>query len=269
LHRRSSVAALITRSVTVAVATLSLCATLSGSAGALAQSVPHGSSHVSSPRNDTETFTNWAGYADQTTAGRKFTRVVGTWVEPKVTCSAAGGRSYASFWVGIDGYSSDSVEQLGTDSDCSGKTPEYYAWWEMYPAGSVNLSASQFRVRPGDSLTASVSVVNSRFTLSLTSSEGWKFETVRQSSADLHQSSAEWIAEAPAVNGSTSALSKFAPIRFSRCEAATNNGSATAIASGNRTEHLLDMVSDGGVKMATSSTLSPTGNDFSVTWQHG
>ena len=49
------------------------------------------------------------------------------------------GHTYAAFWVGLDGYTSKSVEQLGTDSDCTNvNSPSYYAWYEMYPAASVN-----------------------------------------------------------------------------------------------------------------------------------
>ena len=44
------------------------------------------------------------------------------------------GPTYSSVWVGIDGYSSNTVEQIGTEQDVSanGKT-SYYAWYEMYP----------------------------------------------------------------------------------------------------------------------------------------
>lgn len=220
-------------------------------------------------RNDTQTSTNWSGYVDQTTAGRKFTDVVGTWVEPKVTCTASSHSPYASFWVGIDGFSSSSVEQLGADSDCLGKIPVYYAWWEMYPEGSIGLAPSQYPVKPGDTLTAAVSVANGRFTLTLTSSEGWRFKTVRRGAPGLKRSSAEWIAEAPEVGRSTSSLAHFGSFRFSNCKAATNNGSATAISSGNRTEHRLDMVTNGGARMATPSLLSPKGNDFTMTWDRG
>lgn len=260
MHRRPG----ITAAITVALASFSLSGVAVASA---APSVFHASSHHAGASNDTETSTNWSGFADQTTAGRKFTSVVGTWVEPEATCTSAVGHPYASFWVGIDGYSSSSVEQLGTDSDCAGKTPVYYAWWEMYPEGSVNLSMSQYPVKPGDSLTASVAVANGRFTLSMSSSRGWRFTTVKTGS-NLKQSSAEWIAEAPAIGNSTAPLARFAPFRFARCEAATNDGSATAIASGNRTPHQLEMVSNHGTRMATSSALSPTSNDFTVTWDH-
>ena len=47
---------------------------------------------------------------------------------------------YASFWVGLDGFTSSSVEQTGTDSDCSGRTPDYYGWYEMFPADPVNFT---------------------------------------------------------------------------------------------------------------------------------
>lgn len=41
--------------------------------------------------------------------------------------------SYSAFWVGLDGYSSKTVEQIGTEADCKGATPSYYAWYEFYP----------------------------------------------------------------------------------------------------------------------------------------
>src|ERR1700677_4543325 len=46
-----------------------------------------------------------------------------------------------------------SVEQTVTDSDCDGTTPDYYGWYEMYPADPVYFSNP---VAPGDSMSASV-----------------------------------------------------------------------------------------------------------------
>ena len=54
--------------------------------------------------------TNWSGYAD---TGSSFSKVSSSWTEPSVTCSGRA-TQLAAFWVGIDGYSSDSVEQDGT-----------------------------------------------------------------------------------------------------------------------------------------------------------
>ena len=121
--------------------------------------------HIPGKRSDTVTSTNWSGYAVQDAS--KFTYVTGTWVQPAVTCPSTT-KQYSSFWAGIDGYSSSSVEQLGTDSDCTGKNkPKYYAWYEMYPANSVDISTSTYPVKPGDTLTASVSVSGTSFTLKL------------------------------------------------------------------------------------------------------
>jgi hypothetical protein len=53
--------------------------------------------------------TNWAGYAD--TAGT-YTSVSASWTQPTATCSS-GGDQYAAFWIGLDGYTSSTVEQTG------------------------------------------------------------------------------------------------------------------------------------------------------------
>ena len=69
------------------------------------------------------TSTNWAGYA---VTGGRYTKVTSTWVQPAVTCN---GTAYSSFWVGIDGDTSGTVEQTGTEADCNGSTPVYSAWY--------------------------------------------------------------------------------------------------------------------------------------------
>jgi len=74
--------------------------------------------------------TNWSGYAVSSGAGT-VTAVSGSWVVPKIQSGSNNG--YSSAWVGIDGLSSSSVEQIGTDSDMVRGTPQYYAWWEVYP----------------------------------------------------------------------------------------------------------------------------------------
>src|SRR6202012_327424 len=85
-------------------------------------------------RNGSTTSTNWSGYV-LTGGSGAFTSVSSSWTEPAASCSS--GTQYAAFWVGLDGYNSDSVEQTGSDSDCSGGTPDYYGWYEMYPADPV------------------------------------------------------------------------------------------------------------------------------------
>src|SRR5438270_8554254 len=125
------------------------------------------------------TSSNWSGYA---VTGGRYTSVSASWTEPTATCS---GTAYSSFWVGLDGDTSNTVEQTGTDADCSGSTPQYYAWYEMYPKFPVNLG---FTVRPGDHLSASVTTNGSgSFTLTISdSTQGWtNTKTARLKSAKL------------------------------------------------------------------------------------
>ncbi|HMK82584.1 MAG TPA: G1 family glutamic endopeptidase, partial [Candidatus Bathyarchaeia archaeon] len=73
------------------------------------------SSSVKTPfgiRNQVDS-TNWAGYA---VTGTDVSDVVGTYIQPAVSCSSQ--TTYVATWVGIDGYSSSTVEQTGTLAEC-------------------------------------------------------------------------------------------------------------------------------------------------------
>jgi hypothetical protein len=153
------------------------------------------------------TSENWSGYAVHSGT---YTSVSASWTEPTANCSK--GNGYAAFWIGLDGYSSQTVEQTGTDSDCHGGKPHYYGWWEMYPAFSVNLSKT---VKPGNRLSASVSYDGSgRFTLKLTdSTEGWT-ATETKTLKSAKRSSAEVIIEAPSSTSGELPLSDFGTVHF-------------------------------------------------------
>ena len=199
------------------------------------------------------TSTNWSGYA---ATGGPFTSVASSWTQPGATC-ATGETSYSSFWVGLDGYSSSTVEQTGTDADCSSGTPQYYAWYEMYPKFPVNLANP---VQPGDAMSASVTVAaGGRFTLMISdSTQHWTFTTTQKlNHASL--SSAEVIAEAPSSRGGVLPLANFDSVSFS---GATANGVSLS------TFHPdgITMQSGSTVK-AQPSGISGTGA-FSVAWKH-
>ena len=100
----------------------------------------------------------------------------------------------SSFWVGIDGSGSDSVEQIGTGAECLGRaTKVYYAWWEMMPQPMVRIAMA---IHPGDSISARVSAAGSRFTLSIWNNTTGKHFSIQRSNPNAERSSAEWIAEA-------------------------------------------------------------------------
>ena len=201
------------------------------------------------------TSTNWSGYS---VAGAGATHVIGTWTQPAVTC-AAGENSWSSPWVGIDGDTSSTVEQIGTDSDCQSGTPTYYAWYEMYPKSLVTLSVA---VRPGDSFTGEVTAASSgTFVLKLTDTTtgGW-FQTT-QSSKRARRASAEWIMEGP----SSGLLSNFGSAPFSASSATI--GGATGGVGSFANAQPITMVTNQGVPRAVPSAVTG-GTAFSVGWKH-
>lgn len=215
--------------------------------------------HHSVPRTHGKfdsTSTNWSGYA---TTGTTYNDVKGTWVEPTANCSSRR-TAYSSFWVGIDGDGTNSVEQLGTDSDCSGSRPTYYGWWEMYPNPSYEISPSSYPVSPGDTLTAEVHVSGTSYTLTLASSRGWRFSTTQSSNAS--NGSAEWIAEAPSSNSGVLPLANFGTVNFSNCTA-----DGVSISSNPNPDEIV-METSGGTVKAQPSGLSNGGLNFSDTWHH-
>ncbi len=110
---------------------------------------------------------NWAGYVvGGSDSNTQFSNVSGSWVQPTSKCSA--GQDDAAFWVGIGGDdgqssslgqsglgdgSSTSLEQIGTEGNCTGNGTQYYAWYELVPAAPVQLNLA---IHPGDNITASV-----------------------------------------------------------------------------------------------------------------
>jgi len=243
-------------------------------AGAVAVAVPqavhggYGAAALLRVSHNTVTSSNWSGYGVQAAHGNKFTDVQGSWVEPKVRC--VGSQQFASFWVGIDGYTSQSVEQLGSDSDCDGTNPGYYAWFEMYPLAPVTLSSRRYPVTPGDTLTASVSVSGGQFTLGIMSSRGWTFSKTLTSQSAVKQSSAEWIAEAPASQTQILPLADFGTVHFMTCTAAIDGGASMPISSftADGGPHAIDMTTGDGAARATPTSLNPRGKAFNVTWSH-
>jgi hypothetical protein len=198
--------------------------------------------------------TNWSGYAVDGSSGQ-FSSVSASWKEPTATCSSRGSK-YASFWVGLDGYSSSSVEQTGTDSDCVGRSPDYYGWYEMYPAYPVNFTNP---VSPGDSLTASVTFSgSSTYKLVLhDATKGWT-QTITKSQSGLARSSAEVITEAPSSSSGVLPLANFGTVSYT---GSADNGSSM----GGQSPTQIVMVNNSGAQKDSTSSISSSGA-FSNTW---
>jgi hypothetical protein len=233
-----------------------------GSGGAQAADSAHAARYVAATRPGTPniarggsarqaTSTNWSGYV---AAGHAYASVSASWVQPPVSCDSD--PEYSSFWVGLDGYTSKTVEQIGTDSDCSGG-PHYYGWYEMYPSSSRNFSRA---IGPGDTIRASVGHAGGdsyRLTLSDVTKK-WS-TTVTRSVPGAARDSAEVIVEAPSDSEGILPLAHFGATRVS---GALVNGAAI----GRQTPTRITMTNGAG---AAKDTVSPLGGgeSFRVTWQ--
>jgi hypothetical protein len=201
-----------------------------------------------------EESTNWSGYAASGGDG-SFNSVSASWTQPTATCDD-NGDEYAAFWVGLDGFNSDSVEQTGTDSDCDAGTPDYYGWYEMYPADPVYFTNT---VEPGDSMYASVTFTGTdTYTLTLIDyTQNWT-QTETEYESGLANSSAEVITEAPSSYYGPLPLADFGTVNFSGSSA---NGQS--LDAQNPTQII--MVGSSGDQLDTTSSIDSYG-DFSNTW---
>jgi hypothetical protein len=224
---------------------------------------------------------NWSGYTLQDTSGSgmQFTSVTGTWRVPVTTCDS-GTASSAAFWVGLGGASETAtgLEQTGTGADCTNGTPRYYAWYEILPAGSVEVPLT---VKPGDLITTSVNVKGTSVLVQIKNRTRKTSFTKALTVATPDLSSAEWIAEAPSACNSVGRcqvvpLANFGNVTFTRAAAiaTAHPGTISDPTWGNTA---ISLVPDsGGLPIfagqgastagATPGALSSDGRSFGVSW---
>lgn len=240
-----------------------------------AASVPNGTPvavvapfHVSAGSSNS---LNWAGYAVTAAAGA-VSDVKGSWKIPAIQGSCPSTNQYSSFWVGIDGFNSNTVEQTGTDSDCRAGTPTYYAWYEFYPHPSKVISG--LAVHPGDVISAEVLFSGNSFIVSIQDYTTGGAFTTSAHVRSAQRSSAEWIAEAPSSSGGILPLADFGTVGFgtdstgvgSTCTATIGGVSGTIASFGTNVQSISMVTSSGAVK-ASPSALSTDGTSFSVAWK--
>lgn len=242
---------------------------------------------------------NWAGYAE--TSGT-YSSVSSSWQVPTVSNTTSG---YSSAWIGIGGFSGNSVIQIGTSQDClsgsttagerayhgfiqlqalpsaividnkpsnpgnsgnsggkkgssSSCTPNYYAWWELYPQNAEQ-QISNFAVNPGDDITSSI-INNNDGSWTLTIKDintGKTFSTIQTPNFSPDLGSAEAIIERPALCNPHSckltSLADFGAINFTGTTAGTLfDSSADSIT----------MVENNGAPLATPGPMN--NGDFTV-----
>jgi hypothetical protein len=182
-----------------------------------------------------------------------------------VSCVTSTATQATVQWVGLDGWYDKTVEQGGTEAYCSGTTPVYSAWWEMYPGNQIT---QVFAVRPGDVITASVTYSNKVFGIVVRDLATGKALTIAQpctSSVTCSRSSAEWIVEAPAYGGRGASLARWNQASFTHTIASVsvNPNATSGIAA--FTNIRVTMTGAHG-RRARPSGLSAGGLGFSEAW---
>jgi 3D (Asp-Asp-Asp) domain-containing protein len=202
------------------------------------------------------TSKNWAGYS---VVNGYYTSVSASWIQPAATCTST--NTSASFWVGLDGNGSDTVEQIGTRASCVGGVPKYESWVELYPS-SLGATTLPIAVRPGDLISASVAAGRSgNVTFNLTDKTTGRSYTTKLRTQSAKFSSAEVIAEEPYVlsGGQITQVpfTNFGTVSFT---GASVNGRPI----GSYAPLQIDIAQNGVTKAVTSALTG--GTDFSVQW---
>ena len=214
---------------------------------------------------------NWCGYAALT--GQKFpelgavSAVRGEWKVPSIHPSTQD--RYSATWVGIDGYSNDTVEQIGIMQGWVNGHADSYTWFCMYPGPSYEIMGFPFE--PKDKIEAEVTYlgedVYEMVIRNLTQHVYYVVPTEYTIASGLQRSSAEWILEAPADENAILPLAKFSPTTFSHCEA-TIKGKSGKIDDHHWKNSRITMVSENKTKKAVPSKLFNSGKSFKVKWHH-
>jgi Peptidase A4 family len=208
---------------------------------------------------------NWSGYADTATAAQTFTKVSGAWTTPSVTCSAED--QITSDWVGLDGFNSGTVEQLGTISWCFQSKPVYFTWYEMFPKGTVEVGRA---LKPGDKIAASVTRTGTSYALKLTDSTtaGNNISVTKTCAlATCKDTSAEWVSERPSF-GNTGIVPQAHYNAFKITSGAqTSGGKAGTIGSGPGVNSITMIDVTGTYNLNTVTALTGA-NSFSTSWKN-
>lgn len=213
---------------------------------------------------------NWSGYAAATNltspANNSVSAVSASWIVPTVTRSTPSASSDSAFWIGIDGYSSSTVEQIGTSHNWINGAPQHYAWFEMYPAGSYSIT--DFPLNPGDVISATIVYsTGGIFTMTLYNDTQLVSYTIPTSYTTNHtaqRNSAEWIVEAPYQN-TILPLSDFGTAYMWGCNATINNVAGVLNNSAWQNANI-EMIATNNTAVATTSPVYQDGGSFSVKW---
>jgi Peptidase A4 family len=221
----------------------------------------------------------WSGYADIACPTCALRYVSADFTVPHLITAKSPDNSWAAHWVGLDGATNSTVEQVGIDTYVSGGVDYYYAWYEMFPAATqvYALAAS-----PGDNIQVSVYTVNGTYYLSLndtTLGAGFNATATVPAGYTGQNKSAEVITEAPSeVSGSSLIqlpLADYGQVNYNNATVTSRGGTHGGLGSTSLWNgYAVKMVGSSGATLSTPSGLLNGTNssgipvsDFTAGWQ--
>jgi hypothetical protein len=214
---------------------------------------------------------NWSGYAVAAGSGQRIDQVNGAWTVPEVKNLPPG---FSSSWIGIGGYQTQDLIQVGTESD--GRLGGNHAWYEMLPDNSIPITSgcagdTTCKVDSGDNMAADIrNLGGDNWVITINNfahspSPKWSWQKTFQYKSSF--SSAEYIFEAPQVGfsvagvglGGMQTLPARAPhARFLPGAALTVNGVTRSLASSSPTRVVMFA---GAVRLVHTATPSGLASD--------
>lgn len=223
------------------------------------------------PKASSVTSGNWSGYAALPAGHVRFRYIQAAFNVPSLNCASSppgtSGYAYAGHWAGLDGYSSSTVEQDGIAAFCAGttSTPQYYAWYEMYPLNPVVYSG----ISPGDAILASVYYNGSTWSLGLTDqTSGASFDVTEPcpaGSACLNNS-AEVITEDPGGSVPDINLADFGQENYTGVRVTSRNGTKGSLNGTSLWSQAEITMTDPAKTPLATRSAAYGGQAFSVLW---
>jgi hypothetical protein len=260
LHQLARIA--VVASAAVSAAALPLGAASAGAAASVVAGGIAGGRHVSA----TSSSLNWSGYLK---TGTGFTSTSANFKVPTLLTTYNGN---SAAWVGLDGATASDhyLIQTGIEADVINHKASYYAWWEVITPtdAAPEVPFTSFPVKPGDSISASVTKGTSGHWTMTVKDNTTKKTATHTSSFAGKGTSAEWIQEDTDVNGFISTAPDWQSISFTSIRV---NGASPKLAS----SQAIDIVSapplggllgGHGTRETQTSAPSSTKDGFSVKW---
>lgn len=232
-----------------------------------------GAAHREGPARTVTNYnsSNWDGYfATDAAHDTDFTAISATWTEATVTCGSKK-KAWAGFWVGLDGWGNDSVEQGGTEAICLNGIPRYSVWWEMFPFNDIQVG---FAISPNDTIHASVTYKPSSKKFDIVVKDLTSGKTLTKNIAcqpgqgGCQRSSADVISEdIEHFGGVLFPLPDYGTETYKSVSVTDTSGHTGPL---NDSAWQLGRVTEvsSGVKKQTTSGLRSGGSSFTTAWHH-